>query len=127
MSTPAIQPDEDSAADCRAAALAELEACSDVVQFKIDDVERRLHPPHRPTCADLSTDDTAFALDGSLPTEAEIRRAERLHEQVSIDPIAETRDRVDAKDGSNCPITRDQPGHGRSKTQEPRHPVNGRG
>lgn len=118
MSTAATQAEDDSAAERQAAALAELEARSDVVQpeivvqHEIDDAERRAHPPLRPTFGDPNTDDAAFALDGAMPTEDEVRRAERLHEELSVDPIAETRDRVDAKDRE---VRRDRPGRGRSK------------
>ena len=104
MST-ATQAEDDSAAERQAAALAGLEARSDVVQHEIDDVERRARPLHRLTFADPNTDDAAFALDGAMPTEDEVRREERLHEELSVDPIAETRDRVDAKDRqSNYPV-----------------------
>ena len=86
-------PADDSDADHEVAALAELEARSDAVQHEIDDAEHLVHPPHRPTFADQNTDDAAFALDGAMPTEDEIRREERLHEDQP-DPIAETRERA---------------------------------
>lgn len=69
-----------SSTDRQSAELADLEALSDAVQHEIDEVKQRVHPPHEATFADPEVDDAAFPLDGALPTEDEVRRAERLHE-----------------------------------------------
>ena len=91
MSTTSSQ----SSADRQSAALAELEARSAAVQHEIDEVTQRVHPPHEATFADPEVDDAAFPLDGALPKQDEIRRAERLHEDDAErlhedDAVAET-------------------------------------
>ncbi len=69
-----------SSADRQSAALADLEARSDAMQHEIDEMKQRVHPPREATFADPEVDDAAFPLDGALPKEDEVRRAERLHD-----------------------------------------------